>query len=231
MKFRKEMNGITLAMVAGVWASVAVGQGQGPGIEALLLPDSPASAPAAVTAPEPAAKPAEKVPAPVAAKPATSGKYKIVKAEKPVPAVQEVEKKEAKAPVAKPVEKAPAPVAAKPAPKAEETKPETKVVKEEKPVPPVQKAEKTAEKAKPTPAVAAKPAEGTNRFRHAEHSANEVGVVNMKIKHRTAGAVHAVKVLEPSRIGNNAGEVSAEALAEFARYLSLINVVERVKER
>ena len=79
--------------------------------------------------------------------------------------------------------------------------------------------------------VAAKPAEGTNRFRHAEHSANEVGVVNMKIKHRTAGAVHAVKVLEPSRIGNNAGEVSAEALAEFARYLSLINVVERVKER
>ena len=174
MKFRKEMNGITLAMVAGIWAAVAVGQGQGPGIEALLLPDSPASAPAAVTAPEPAAKPAEKAPAPVAAKPATSGKYKIVKAEKPVPAVQEVEKKEAKAPVAKPVEKAPAPVAAKPAPKAEETKPETKVVKEEKPVPPVQKAEKTAEKAKPTPAVAAKPAEKKPAAAPADEDTDEI---------------------------------------------------------
>ena len=77
MEFRKEMNGITLAVVAGMWAAVAVGQGQGPGIEALLLPDSdPATAaPAAAKAEEPvAAKPAEKPSEPVAEKPA-AGKY------------------------------------------------------------------------------------------------------------------------------------------------------------
>ena len=84
MEFRKEMNGIALAMVAGIWASVAVGQGQGPGIEALLLPDpAPApSAPAAAKVPGPVtAKSAEKAPAPEAAKLVT-GKYKIVKEEK-----------------------------------------------------------------------------------------------------------------------------------------------------
>ena len=191
MEFRKEMNGIALAMVAGIWASVAVGQGQGPGIEALLLPDpAPApSAPAAAKVPEPVtAKSAEKAPAPEAAKPVT-GKYKIVKEEKPAP----VEQVAAKAPVAKPAEQkvemsaaksakpdvkadvsakpvktAPVPVAKKPVPKAKKPKPETKVVKEEKAVPPVQKAEKKAEKpqtaaaAKPVekkPAVAAKPVE------------------------------------------------------------------------
>ena len=71
MEFRKEMNGIALAMVAGIWASVAVGQGQGPGIETLLVPDSnPApAAPAAAKAPETAIpKPAKKTSAPKAEK-------------------------------------------------------------------------------------------------------------------------------------------------------------------
>ena len=84
MEFRNEMNGIALAMVVGAWASVAVGQGQGAGIEALLLPD--ASAPTSAAA---------KTPEPEVAKPAT-GKYKIVKEETPAPPVQKVEKKETK---------------------------------------------------------------------------------------------------------------------------------------
>ena len=180
MSFRQEMSGIALAVIAGAWASVAVGQGQGPGIESLLLPD-PDPAPAAKAAEPAATKPAEKASEPEAAKPAT-GKYKIVKEEKPAPVEPKTEKAAAKAPAAKsaeqkaekvaakvpaakptkpeakaeakPVETAPVPVAAKPAPK-----PETKAVKEEKAVPPVQKAEKKAEKPQPVPAVAAKPVE------------------------------------------------------------------------
>ena len=89
MEFRKEMNGIALAVVAGIWASVAVGQGQGPSIGDLLVPDQQPQAPAA--------KPAEKKDAkPAAAKP--------------------VDKPAAK-PATKPVEKKPDAVAAKPAPK------------------------------------------------------------------------------------------------------------------
>ena len=89
MEFRKEMNGIALAVVAGIWASVAVGQGQGPSIGDLLVPDQQPQAPAA--------KPAEKKDAkPAAAKP--------------------VDKPAAK-PATKPVEKKPETVAAKPAPK------------------------------------------------------------------------------------------------------------------
>ena len=89
MEFRKEMNGIALAVVAGIWASVAVGQGQGPSIGVLLRPDHQLQAPAA--------KPAEKKDAkPAAAKP--------------------VDKPAAK-PATKPVEKKPDAVAAKPAPK------------------------------------------------------------------------------------------------------------------
>ena len=168
MSFRQEMSGIALAVIAGAWASVAVGQGQGPGIESLLLPD-PDPAPAAKAAEPAATKPAEKVSEPEATKPAT-GKYKIVKEEKPAPIEPKTEKAAAKAPAdkpakpevkaeAKPVETAPVPVAAKPAPKADGPKPETKAVKEEKAVPPVQKAEKKAEKPQPAPAVAAKPVE------------------------------------------------------------------------
>ncbi len=50
MEFRNEMKGIALAMCAGIWASVAVGQGNEPGLDALLLPDktAPTNAPAAV---------------------------------------------------------------------------------------------------------------------------------------------------------------------------------------
>ncbi len=184
MEFRKEMNGIALAMIAGVWASVAVGQGQGPGIEALLLPDTPAPTPVAAKAAEPVtAKSAKKAPAPEAAKPVT-GKYKIVKEEKLAPAEQKVEKVAAKAPVAKPaeskvaasvakptkpdvkaevsakpVETASAPVAEKPVPKAKKPKAETKVAKEEKAVSPVQKSEKKVEKPQPVSAVAAKSVE------------------------------------------------------------------------
>ena len=97
MEFRKEMNGIALAVVAGIWASVAVGQGQGPSIGDLLVPDQKPQAPAA--------KPAEKKDAkPAAAKPVDK------------PAAKPVEKPAAK-PAAKPVEKKPETVAAKPAPK------------------------------------------------------------------------------------------------------------------
>ena len=60
MEFRKQMNGIALAVVAGVWASVAVGQGQGPSLGDLLVADPQ---PQATAAEKPAPKPAEKVPA------------------------------------------------------------------------------------------------------------------------------------------------------------------------
>lgn len=53
MEFRKQMNGIALAVVAGVWALVAVGQGQSPNLGDLLVSDPQPKAPAA-------AKPAEK---------------------------------------------------------------------------------------------------------------------------------------------------------------------------
>ena len=108
MEFRKEMNGVALAMLAGIWASVSVGQEQGPRIEDLLLPDTN-PAPAAAQAAEPEA-----------AKPAT-GKYKIVREEKPAPAEQKAEKAAVKPDAeadagTKPVETAP--VAAQPAPKS-----------------------------------------------------------------------------------------------------------------
>ena len=64
MEFRKEINGVLLAVCAGVWATVAVGQGQGPSLSDLLLPDADSSAaaakPADKPAPQPEAKPAEK---------------------------------------------------------------------------------------------------------------------------------------------------------------------------
>ena len=180
MEFRKEMNGIALAMVAGIWASVAVGQGQGPGIETLLLADPSAPAPAAAKAPDPVtAKSAEKTPAPEATKPATTGTNKIVKDETPVQTVQKAETKEAKAPVAKPVETAPTPVAAKPAPKAEkpvENVAEKKTEKEEKPVPPVQKVGAKTEAAKSAPAVAEKPAEKKPEAALAEEDTDEINL-------------------------------------------------------
>ena len=71
MEFRKEMNGVLLAVCAGVWATVAVGQGQGPSLSDLLLPDvdAPTAKPAAKPAPQPVAKPAEKPAAQPVAKP------------------------------------------------------------------------------------------------------------------------------------------------------------------
>ena len=65
MEFRKQINGIALAVVAGVWASVAVGQGQGPSIGDLLGTEPQPQAPAAA---KPIENPAEKVPEPVKAK-------------------------------------------------------------------------------------------------------------------------------------------------------------------
>ena len=58
MEFRKEMNGVLLAVCAGVWATVAVGQGQGPSLSDLLLPDAdaPAAKPAPAKKPAPAPK-------------------------------------------------------------------------------------------------------------------------------------------------------------------------------
>ena len=60
MEFRKQMNGIALAVVVGVWATVAVGQGQNPSLGDLLVSDTQPQAPAAEKSAE---KPAEKVPA------------------------------------------------------------------------------------------------------------------------------------------------------------------------
>ena len=132
MEFRKEINGVLLAVCAGVWATVAVGQGQGPSLSDLLVPDADSSAaaakPADKPAPQPEAKPAEKtVPQPVA-KPAEkpvekpAAKPEAKPAEKPAekPVAKTVEKPAVKEPV--PVAKASAPVAAKTA----ETKPAEK---------------------------------------------------------------------------------------------------------
>ena len=142
MEFRKEMNGIALAMIAGIWASVAVGQGQGPGIETLLLSNSPASAPAAAKAPEPVvAKPEVKAPA----SEKKEVKTQVAKPEAQAPVAKPTKPVE-KDPVAKPVEPVPAPVAAKPAPKAEK-----KSVEEEKPVSPAPNVEKKVAE-KPAPA-------------------------------------------------------------------------------
>ena len=123
MEFRKEINGVLLAVCAGVWATVAVGQGQGPSLGDLLVPDADSSATAAKStekpAPQPSAKPAEKPVSQPVAKPAEKS------VEKPA-AKPEVE--QAKKPVAKPVTETvrkpvdkPAPkVAEKPTPKAPE---------------------------------------------------------------------------------------------------------------
>ena len=106
MEFRKEINGVLLAVCAGVWATVAVGQGQGPSLSDLLLPDADSSAsaakPADKPAPRPEAKPAEKTVSQPVAKPA----------EKPVE--RPVAKPEAK-PVERPAEKPVAKAAEKPA--------------------------------------------------------------------------------------------------------------------
>jgi type II secretory pathway component GspD/PulD (secretin) len=132
---------MALAAFTGVWASVAVGQGKGPSLDELLIPDPPAPA-AKPTAAKPAA------PAPVAAKP-------VEKPAAPAPvAAKPVEKPAAPAPVAaKPVEKpavkTPDPVAAKPVEKAPEPVAAThnatgkyKIAKEEKPAAVAQEPEK-----------------------------------------------------------------------------------------
>ena len=111
MEFRKEINGVLLAVCAGVWATVAVGQGQGPSLGDLLVPDADSSATAAKStekpAPQPSAKPAEKPVEKPAAKP------EVEQAEKPVA-------KPVAETVRKPVDK-PAPnVAEKPTTKAPE---------------------------------------------------------------------------------------------------------------
>ena len=121
MKFSRSMTGMALAAFTGVWASVAVGQGKGPSLDELLIPDPPApaakptaakpAAPAPVAAkpvekpavktPDPVAtKPVEKAPEPVAATHNATGKYKIAKEEKPAAVAQEPEKKKVDKPVA-----------------------------------------------------------------------------------------------------------------------------------
>ena len=140
MEFRKEINGVLLAVCAGVWATVAVGQGQGPSLSDLLLPDADSSAaaakPADKPAPQPEAKPAEKTVSQPVAKPAEKPVEKPVAkpAEKPAakpeakPAEKPAEKPVAKA-VEKPAVKEPVPVAKAPAPvaaKTAETKPAEK---------------------------------------------------------------------------------------------------------
>ena len=144
MEFRKEMNGIALAVVAGVWASVAVGQGQGPSLGDLLLPDPQPQASAAAKS---AQKPAAKAPEPVAAK---------TEAKAPVPPPAPKEKDERK--IEKKVEKVPE--VAKPAEKkaelVAEKKPADKVPEVAKPV--AKKVEPVVEEKPVAAAAPAKPA-------------------------------------------------------------------------
>ena len=104
MEFRKEINGVLLAVCAGVWATVAVGQGQGPSLSDLLLPDADSSAsaakPADKPAPRPEAKPAGKAVSQPVAKPAEKPVEKPAAKPEAKPAAKPAEK-----PVAKPVEK------------------------------------------------------------------------------------------------------------------------------
>ena len=155
MEFRKQMNGIALAMVAGVWASVAVGQGQGPSLGDLLVSGQQPQESAAA---KPAEKSAAKTPEPVAAK---------------APAAKPAEKPTAKAPAVKPAEKPTAkasePAAAKPAEKAAAPKVEKKIAKEEKPAP---KAKKPV--LKPENKVVAKPAPAAADVGTDEINLNEV---------------------------------------------------------
>ena len=179
MEFRKQMNGIALAMVAGVWASVAVGQGQGPSLGDLLVADPRPQAPAAAKPAEktPVAKPKEAVakpqqdgragvPSPAADGGGTPSLPDVATApeEKPVPPAPKAEK-----PAEKPAEKALEPATANPAAekvtaqrvekkataKPAAPKAEKKVAKEEKNVQPALKAKKPSPKAEKK--VAAKP--------------------------------------------------------------------------
>ena len=147
MEFRKEINGVLLAVCAGVWATVAVGQGQGPSLSDLLLPDADSSAsaakPADKPAPRPEAKPAGKAVSQPVAKPAEKPVEKPAAKPEAKPAAKPAEK-----PVAKPVEKP----AEKPVAKATE-KPAVKepvpVAKSPLPVAAKTADEKPAEKKQP----------------------------------------------------------------------------------
>ena len=158
MEFRKQMNGIALAVVAGIWASVAVGQGQGPSLGDLLVSDPQPKAPSAA---KPAEKPAAKVPESVAAKPEERAPVQTAK-----PAAKPEVKAPAPAakPAAKPEAKAPAP-AAKPAakPEAKATAPAAKPETRTPAAKPTKKASApVAAKPEPAPAPAAEEADEIN---------------------------------------------------------------------
>ena len=60
MQFRREISGVLIAVCAGVWTAVAVGQGQGPSLGDLMVPEADSSA---KTAPKPVeTKPVETKP-------------------------------------------------------------------------------------------------------------------------------------------------------------------------
>ena len=123
MEFRKEMNGIVLAVCAGILSAVAVGQNKGVDLTDLLLPDVDSAAKPAAPAPAPApAKPVveAKAPAPAPAKPVVEAK-----APAPAPAKPVVEAKAPAPAPAKPVveAKAPAPAPAKPVARADDPVP------------------------------------------------------------------------------------------------------------
>ena len=196
MEFRKEMNGVLLAVCAGVWATVAVGQGQGPSLSDLLLPDAdaPAAKPAEKPAPQPVAKTAEKPAAQPVAKPAAKP------VEKPVakPAPKPVEK-----PVAKPAAKPVAKPAAKPVEKSV-AKPETQPVAKpaEKPVAkpaPKVAEEPTAKKAEPAP-LAAKPADKkpSEKTQPEAAEADEINLNEIDDSAEAAKGRPVVKLAEPA---------------------------------
>ncbi len=179
MEFRKEINGVLLAVCAGVWATVAVGQGQGPSLSDLLVPDADSSAaatkPADKPAPQPEAKPAGKAVSQPVAKPAEKPVKKPAAKPEAKPAAKPAEK-----PVAKPVEKP----AEKPVAKATE-KP---AVKEPVPV------------AKSPLPVAAKTAE-TKPAEKKQSEAEEADEINLSEIDDSAEAVKGrpvVKLAEPA---------------------------------
>ena len=190
MEFRKEMNGVLLAVCAGVWATVAVGQGQGPSLSDLLLPDAdaPAAKPAEKPAPQPVAKTAEKPAAQPVAKPAAKPVEKPVAKPAPKPVEKPVAKPAAK-PVAKPVEKP----TAKPVEKSV-AKPETQLVAKpaEKPV------------AKPAPKVAeglaAKPADKklAEKTQPEAAEADEINLNEIDDSAEAAKGRPVVKLAEPA---------------------------------
>ena len=128
MEFRKEISGVLLALCAGVWATVAIGQNQKPELGDLLVPDADSSAKATPKPDE--KKPVETTPVETKTVETTSVETKTVEA-KPVetkkPEVTESDEinlseiddsaEAAKGrPVVKLAEQAPAPVVSAPAP-------------------------------------------------------------------------------------------------------------------